>query len=414
MKSSSFLKTTFIVLLLFHVTVVFAATTGGDLVWDATFGEVTDDRAYSGIELSDGNFLMTGYTATTGLGRFNDVYLIKSNSDGVVIWKQTYGGGNNDYGRAVIEASSGGYVITGYTESFGAGSADVYLIKTDTEGVVVWENTFGGVSWDRGYDVIETSDGGYLVTGQTGSFGAGNSDVYLIKTDSEGTAEWTKTFGGAESENGWSVIELSSGGYLIAGQADPFPGDVYLVKTDQNGEPVWERTYGGAGYDWGYSVIETSAGSYLITGLTTGTENWDAFLINTDQNGDIIWQNTYGGIESVVGLSVIELEAGGFLIAGNSDTYESPTGSDVYLGQTDTAGNLIWSDTFGGSADDYAYSVSELESGGYLVTGYTDSYGAGSYDFYLIKTTSVQTEPVTYDITGTVYYSTTPMGGRPN
>ena len=407
---TSFLKTIFIVLLVFNVTVVFASTTGGELLWDETYGEITDDRAYSGIELSDGNILMTGYTATTGLGRFDDLYLIKTTSEGVKIWDQTYGGGGLDYGRAVIEVSSGGYVITGITTSFGAESYDVYLLKTDTDGVVVWENTFGGGSWDRGYDVIETSDGGYLVTGQTGSFGAGGSDIYLVKTDSSGEMEWTKTFGGAESENGWSVIELSSGGYLVAGIADPFPGDVYLVKTDQNGELIWERTYGGAGYDWGYSVIETSSGSYLITGLTTGNENWDAFLINTDQNGDVLWQNTYGGIESVVGISVIELQGGGFLFAGNSDTYESPTGSDVYLGQTDANGNLIWSDTFGGAVDDYGYAVSELESGGYLVTGYTDSYGAGSYDFYLIKTTSVQTVPVTYDITGTAYYSTTPIG----
>jgi hypothetical protein len=383
MEARSVLRVTLIVLLCFQVTIVFAATTGGDLLWDETYGYATDERAYSGIELNDGNILMTGYVAT-GTGTFNDVYLIKTTNEGVMIWEQTIGGGNNDYGRAVIEASTGGYIITGYTESFGAGGADVYLIKTDIYGEVVWEKTFGGGSWDRGYDVIELSDGGYLVTGQTGSFGAGDSDVYLIKTDADGNTVWTQTYGTIESEQGWEVIELSEGGYLVVGQANPFPGDVYLLKTDQNGDLIWGRTYGGPSYDWGYSVIETSQGSYLITGLKMGNENWDAFLINTNENGDILWQNTYGGVESVVGYSVIELENEGYLIAGTSDTYESPTGSDIYLGQTDIDGNLIWSTTYGGVADDYAHSVSELGNGGYLVTGYTDSVGAGSNDFYLL------------------------------
>ena len=178
--------------------------------WEDIFGGVNNDKGYSVQETSDGGYILAGYTYSFGTGE-SDVYLIKLDSNGDTIWTKTYGGDSYDVGYSVQETSDGGYIIVGYTYSFGAGESDVYLIKTDSNGNVLWTKTFGGASYDMGYSVQETSDGGYIITGYTDSFGAGGSDVYLIKTDSNGNIAWTRTYGGSSSEAGYSVRETPDG-----------------------------------------------------------------------------------------------------------------------------------------------------------------------------------------------------------
>ena len=186
-------------------------------------------------------------------------------------WEKIYGGSRYDVGRSVCEASDGGYVIAGQTLSFGAGPSAVYLIKTDASGDSIWTRTYGGSSYDGGNSVCATSDGGYIIAGETLSFGAGGGDVYLIKIDASGNTIWTRTYGGSEYEVGYSVCETSDGGYIIAGQrgrgTDTFI-DVYLVKTNASGDTIWTRTYGGSGTDAGRSVCATSDGGYIIAGWT--------------------------------------------------------------------------------------------------------------------------------------------------
>jgi hypothetical protein len=176
------------------------------------------------------------------------------------------------------------------TWSFGAGAEDVYLIKTDAVGDAVWTRTYGGPAGDWGWSVEETSDGGYIIAGLTWSFGAGLEDVYLMKTDSVGDTVWTRTFGGPAGDRGNSVGQASDGGYVIAGATESFGAgswDVYLIKTDGLGDTVWTRTYGGAAEDWGWSVEETSDGGYVIAGSTCsfGAGAEDVYLIKTDADG---------------------------------------------------------------------------------------------------------------------------------
>jgi hypothetical protein len=206
------------------------------------------------------------------------------------LWTNTFGGPYADGGRSVFETSDGGFIIAGYTYSYGAGSADLLLIKTDLNGAEQWTRTFGGSGWEYGNSVIQTSDGGYLVVGYTSSLGAGSKDVYLVKTDSLGVEDWTNTFGGASVDVGMSVIESANGGYVICGYTESCgygESDVYLIRTNNDGDEIWSYTYGGTSSDVGTSIMELDDGTLVLVGSTGsfGSANRDAYMVITDSLG---------------------------------------------------------------------------------------------------------------------------------
>jgi regulation of enolase protein 1 (concanavalin A-like superfamily) len=262
----------------------------------------------------------------------------------VVRFAKTYGGISPEWAHSVQQTSDGGYIVAGRIMSFGAGVYDFFLIKTDANGNVQWAKTYGGTSKDIAHSVRQTSDGGYIVAGYTISFGAGERDLFLIKTDANGNLQWAKTYGGIYWDEARSVQQTSDGGYIVAGYKRPpeaqWNGEFILIKTDANGDVIWAKTYGGLGWDEAYSVQQTSDGGYIMAGLTAAfTVGYDFLLIKTDENGDLEWAKTYGVAHYDWAFSVQQTSDGGYIVAGQTNSFGAGS-SDIFLIKTDADGNI--------------------------------------------------------------------------
>ncbi|UCG92902.1 MAG: T9SS type A sorting domain-containing protein [candidate division WOR-3 bacterium] len=359
---------------------------GPDTLWTRTYGGALDEFGMSLQQTADSGYVMTGWTESFGAGDV-DVYLIKTNANGDTLWTRTYGGTMEDGGNSVQQASDGGYIIAGHTYSFGAGMFDVYLIRTDSIGDTLWTKTYGGYLYDQGWSVQETSDGGYIIGGFTGLFDP-LYDFWLLKTDKNGDTLWTKIYGGSLTEWCNSVRETSDGGYILAGFTGYFNDyNVYLVKTDSNGGVVWTKTYGGMHDDYAWAAEQTSDGGYIVIGWTFsyGAGDADIWLIKTNADGDSIWSKTYGGQEEDKAKWVQEIPGVGYIITGSTFS-TGMGGADIYLIKTDLNGDVIWANAYGGADWDRG-SVGEFTSdGGYVIAGFTKSFGGGNADVWLLKT----------------------------
>ena len=356
--------------------------------WTATVGGNSSDEGYSVRQTTDGGYVLTGLTVSFGSGNA-DIYLVRTDAGGDTLWTTTFGGASDDWGECVNQTTDGGFIISGVTGSCGAGSRDIYLVKTDDAGNTEWTGTLGGIDDDESYAVQQTNDDGYIITGYTRSFGSGSEDVYLIKTSSSGDTLWTRTFGGAESDIGAFVQQTADGGYIVAGSTESSGAggsDVYLIKTDSTGETMWSRTIGGPESDSAYYVQQTDDGGYIVAGYTRsyGAGNNDVYLVKTDSEGNTLWARTFGGSANDTGESVQQTDDSGYIITGF--TYSSGAGSsDVYLIKTGSDGDPIWTTTIGGPQYDRCNSIQQTMDGGCIVGGLTLSYGSGSSDVYLIK-----------------------------
>jgi hypothetical protein len=290
-----------------------------------------------------------------------------------ITFAKTYGGTDDDVARFVQQTSDGGYIVVGETNSFGAGSYDIFLLKTDAYGNLQWAKTYGGDSYDFAYSVQQTSDSGYMVVGHIGVLFGDYMDIFLIKTDAYGNVIWAKTYGGANYDYAYSVRQTSDGGYIVAGGTWSFGAgifDIFLIKTDENGNIQWAKTYGGTREDYGFSVQQTSDGGYIVMGHTIsfGAGYDDIFLIKTDANGNVQWAKTYGGTSDDLVRFVRQTSDGGYIVVG--ETYSFGAGySDIFLIKTDANGNVQWAKTYGGTDYDLAFSVEQTSDGGYIAAG---------------------------------------------
>jgi len=298
----------------------------GNKEWERTFSDGGDDYGYSIQQTADGGFILLGYTWSFGAGGA-DFWLIKTDAQGNKEWERTFGGSGDDYGLSVQQTSDGGFILLGYTHSNGEGK-DFWLIKTDSQGNKEWERTFGGSGDDYGTSVQQTADGGFILLGYTNSYGKeeGRWDLLLIKTDSQGNKEWEKTFA---KGSGFSVQQTADGGYILLGYTERGP---WLIKTDAQGDKEWDRTFGRGDSDEGYSVQQTSDGGFVLLGGTNshGTRGWDFWLVKIDAQGNKEWEKTFGSSDSEKGYSVQQTSDGGYILFGGKKSFSTGR-TDLWL-----------------------------------------------------------------------------------
>ncbi len=357
-----------------------------DSLWSRTYGGAGTDFGYAVVAIEDGGYVLAATTNSVGAGDY-DLWLIKTDGVGDSLWCHTFGGSQAEYVGNAGHTADGGYFITGFTWSFGAGNIDYWMVKTDANGDSLWSRTYGGPQMDQLYWGQQTFDGGFILAGYTSSFGSGGRDFWLVKTDANGDSLWSKTFGGLLHDGCTYVIQTADSGYALCGIARSFgdsEGDFWLVKTDANGDSLWSRTFGNPWEDMPWCVRQTADGGYVITGRTARSGgNTDLWLVKTNAEGDSLWSLTYGNvIEGEAGVSVIQNGDGGYTIAGQSDS----TDGDFLLLRTDVHGGVLWHRTFGGPTWDEAYDIQPTPDGGYIIAGLTESFGAGGQDVWLVKT----------------------------
>ncbi|MGD9344576.1 MAG: DJ-1/PfpI family protein [Candidatus Aminicenantes bacterium] len=364
--------------------------TDDDVMWCRTFGSEQADGGRAICETADGGFVITGYTFSSGTGTA-DILVMKVNQKGELLWASSFGGAGTEYGYG-CKAVDDGYVVAGYTTSFGEGSRDVYLLKLDLYGNEVWSKFFGGSSWDVGLAVDGNSKNGYCVCGYTHSFGAGEEDVYVIKTDPDGETIWSKTFGGERYEFGNSVSCTSDGGCFVGATTGTYGkgnADFYLIRIDADGNKIWERAYGnkgrrGYGFDWCHSMSPTDEGGSICVGCTDCQDIMDAHVVKFDDKGNEVWARSFGNKPFYdYGHSVCDTGDGGYIVCGVTKSIQDD--NDISLTRLDRKGKVQWIKTLGADDSDWGSAILATEDGQCVLTGHTDSSGQGRSDVVLIK-----------------------------
>ncbi|MBI2854868.1 MAG: hypothetical protein HYX87_08125 [Chloroflexi bacterium] len=294
----------------------------------------------------------------------------------------------DDTGTCVEQAPDGGYLVAGITKSGTATGSDIYLVKINSQGQQEWAKNIGATLYDQGMQVRATKDGGYVVVGRTFDTSANRYRAILLKIDSKGNQEWaqTSTLTDRHAE-GQSVQQTTDGGYILAGWVWTDGDDAaYLMKTDSRGTKEWEKMYGGNGTEAAYSVQQASDGGYIMVGETnsSGAGRKDMYVVKTDAKGSQEWSKTFGGTVDEIAYSIQKTSDGGYILAGETDSFGAY--KDGYLVKIDAKGDQQWYKVIGGNGEDFFYFAQQTKDGGYIAVGSTTSFGRGGRDVYLVKT----------------------------
>lgn len=315
--------------------------------WQKSYGTSIEDMPDYIRQTADGGYIIAGRTGSyvPNKGNVYRFWILKLDSSGAIIWQKTYGGTNSDYPFCVQQTADGGYIVGGVTNSFGKGAGDIWLLKLDSNGNIIWEKAYGGTGDEKFYTVQQTSDNGYIVSGATTSSGQGSYDYLVLKLDSAGVITWQKTYGGSGEDIAYQIQQTSDGGYVVNGYTRSFNVgggmDFWVLKLTSTGGITWQKTYGGNGFDLGYSVQQTTDGGYILAGLTTsyGTSgDYDFLVIKLDANGNNTWQKTYGSTGQEPARPIIQATDGGYVVAGYTTSFG--TAGDFLVVKVDANGDI--------------------------------------------------------------------------
>jgi hypothetical protein len=349
---------------------------GSELSWARTYGGGRGEGAGDVRQSPDGGFLAAGWTKSFRGQQWSDMWLIKLDASGNPSWQQLYGGSEREEISKLVPTSDGGYVAIGLSGSFGASQHAPLVLKFDPARNIEWQKTYLSSGRDWGNDIKQTSDGGYIIAGQTDPCACGGTTrAIVLKLRANGELDWKKIYTGQSTFG--SMLQTSDGGYIIAGSTESFGagrGDALIMKLDGSGNIQWQKAYGGTGSD-GASLIQlTSDGGYIVCGGTSssGAGSGDAWLIKLDSTGNPTWQKTYGGSGDDGAAHVEQTRDGGYVVSGATTSF-ALTGSDLWVFKVDSAGNLVWQRSYdSGSPSDNAVAVHQTSDGGFIVAGASD------------------------------------------
>ncbi|AUP79814.1 hypothetical protein [Flavivirga eckloniae] len=386
-----------------------------------TLGGTKNESAQSVIKTLDSGYAILGYAQSNDGDVTNkqndsfDYWLLKYDQNDVLQWQKTYGGSDDDRGQDIIQTSDGGFAILGYSKSNDGnvtennGFNDFWVSKLDATGSIIWEKSFGFSGTDNGISIIQTNDGGYLLTGVldvTASNGEGNSkslsskrhaggDYWAIKLNPSGEKQWSRFFGGTFTDTPYDVVQTEDLGYIIVGSSDSDDVDItnnkgsydfWVIKISSIGDLVWEKSFGGSQTDEARAISKSSDGNYIIVGdtrshdLDVSNNNGaaDLWIIKINPSGGLIWEKTIGGSSFDVGRSISKTQDNGFIISGSSrstdgDIINNNGQNDAWIVKINDNGNLEWQKTIGGSDIDFAYDAAELNDKSVIVVGESNS-----------------------------------------
>jgi hypothetical protein len=389
-------------LLFLFVLFVTALLPGQTPNFETTMGGSSQDIGRSAIQTADKQYVSVGASSSFGAGS-SDVWLVKSGSKGWPRWTKTFGGTGVDWGYAVKEIpSDSGLVIAGYTDSYGNGGYDCLLIRTDSLGNTKWMKTYGGTNWDFAFSMSLTSDGGFILAGGTYSSGAGDEDVYVVKTNANGDTLWTRTYGGKKQDEARSIKQTADGGYILSGTTksfgDSINGDAYVIRLKPNGDTLWTRHVGGAFADDAHDIIQCLDSSFYLVGSTSSWSSGadiDVFMARFSPSGNVLWTNHIGNTQTDKGEGILQVNPGLFALVGSTKSFGFQNGTfDVLTIFVDggggySAGGHTYGDTTKAS-DEEGYSMVRTKDKGFLFCGYSNGFNTnGVPDFFLVKTDSL-------------------------
>jgi hypothetical protein len=418
-----------VLLILFFVTVVATLPAQPAIQWQKTYGGSSYDQLYSILQTIDGGYIAAGFTISNNGDVFGnhggyDFWIVKLNETGTIQWKKAYGGSNHDWPNSIQQTSDGGYIVAGVTMSNNGnvsgnhGDKDCWIVKLNETGGIQWAKTLGGSGPDEAWSARQTSDGGYIVTGSSGSnngdvtLNKGFDDVWVVKLSESGVIQWQKTMGGSSMDGAKSIIQTTDSGYILAGESMSNDGNVsfnhgnpdyWIVKLDEEGAIEWEKSLGGIGLDVARAVCQLNDGSYVVAGYV-GSDvpghhgDFDYWVIKLSNNGEVLWQKAYGGsgIDQAYGMEATT--DGGVIVIGDTnstdgDVLDNDGGLDIWVLKLNDAGEIEWQKILGGTMAEFGITGGQTNDGGYVFGGatwsnngdVTGSGNRGESDFWVVK-----------------------------
>ncbi len=386
----------------------------------------TSDSGYVMVCVSDG----TNGDFTSNYGYY-DIWVVRMTSWGDVVWKKKYGGGFNDFPTFIVQTSDGGYIFSGYTTSNDTdvsglhGATDCWVVKLDDTGRIQWQRTYGGSDWEAMSMIRPTADGGYIAIGQSSSvdgditFSHGFEDIWVLKLSATGAIQWQKSYGGSAEEDGTAIMQTADGGYIMSGNTKSTDGDmsgnhgdmdVWVMKLDDTGAVEWQHCYGGTGvelngsHDYPGNIAQTQDGGYMFTCFTASTDGDittplggnDSWVVKLSASGAIQWQKTLGGTGDDYGYYAGLVPGGGYIIANVSESTDgditAPIGQrDMWIVKLTTGGSIEWQRNYGGTGKDEPFYISAVNDSSFIMCGLTNSGDVdvttyyGGFDVWVAK-----------------------------